>query len=432
MKRLAVLSTDGNLNRKIGYWCKKVAADFSPVYLKKEKKYLEYLNYELPEICVFNFSDQKLNMDLILEAFIQDPWIHYGGIIAIHSSDDEEQLEKKLKNNNVISLIKMGGLDFSFPRVLRILHQNRQIIFQRELQSQLLNTISSSFIIDNDPFDMKTYSNLISNYLFNANFISYDMRVGLHVALMELLINAIEHGNCRISSQEKSRWLESGGNIFDLMREKNRDPEIAKRKIFFKYRITPGKSFFVIQDEGEGFDWRKGLKKVTGKSHLKLHGHGLLMADHYVSNLKYNEKGNEASFEVAHQVNESNILPHAFDHQQELVFEDGQIVIREGEESNFLYYIVSGALKIISGGKILSRLTPEDIFLGEMSFLLNDRRSATVKSEGRSVLLKISKKSFVTAVKKNPHYGLFLSRLLAQRLDRLNRRFSSDSLPAQP
>ena len=129
------------------------------------------------------------------------------------------------------------------------------------------------------------------------------------------------------------------------------------------------------------------------------------------------------SFDTADQVNESNLLPGVFNDQEEKVFENGEIVFTAGEESNFLYYIVSGKLKIISKGKILTRLTPDDIFMGEMSFLLNNRRSATVKSEGRSVLLKISKKSFVTAVKNNPHYGIFLSRLLAQRLDRLNQLF---------
>ena len=424
MKQIAVLSTDSIVNRKIEYYCKQTTTDFSPVFLESEGKSLEYLNYELPEISILNLSDPKINMRKIIKIIEDDPWIHYGGIIAIHNFDDEAKLESSLKNNNIISLISMGSMDFNFPRVLKILNQNRQIIFQREIQRQLLTSISGSFIIDNDPFDVKTYSNLVSNYLYNSNFINSEDKDGLHVSLMELLINAIEHGNCRISGQEKSKWLDGGKNIFDLMREKNKNSQIAKRKIYFKYRIMPKKSTtFVIKDEGEGFDWRKRVKQITDKNYLLLHGRGIMMADHYVKNLSYNKNGNEVSFEMAHQVNESNVLPGVFNDQEERVFENGETVFTVGEESNFLYYIVSGKLKIISKGKILTRLTPDDIFLGEMSFLLNNRRSATVKSEGRSVLLKISKKSFVTAVKENPHYGILLSRLLAQRLDRLNQLF---------
>jgi CRP-like cAMP-binding protein len=57
-----------------------------------------------------------------------------------------------------------------------------------------------------------------------------------------------------------------------------------------------------------------------------------------------------------------------------------------------------------------------------MSFLLSNKRSATVVSKGKSVLIKISKIDFVNLIKKNPHYGIFLARLLAQRLTRLNYR----------
>ena len=80
---------------------------------------------------------------------------------------------------------------------------------------------------------------------------------------------------------------------------------------------------------------------------------------------------------------------------------------------------------MLSNGAVVSDLTPDDMFLGEMSFLLNNHRSATVKAAGSARLLRIPKQSFVNVIKKQPHYGIFLARLLAQRLDRLNRRFNA-------
>ena len=425
MKQIAVVSTDAILNRKIGYHCARLSGEFSPIFLESVPKALEYLNYELPEICVLNFEDPRLVVDEVRAALEADPWMHYGGIIAVHSEEDEGAFENRLKAVNVIGLIRSAAFDFSFPRVLRILHQNRQILFQRSIQNRLLASISGSYVIDNDPFDVKTYANLVGNYLFNANFIDRSMKEGLHVALMELLINAIEHGNCRISFEEKSAWLESGKNIFDLIRAKNQDPAIAARKVFFEYRITPDSSFFTIRDEGEGFDWRNRVRRVTSDNYLNLHGRGIMMAEHYVSGLAYTDPGNEVRFEVPHQAAARPILPGAFTAQEEEIFEDGQTVFTEGEQSNFLYYIVSGKMRVVCQGKELGTIGPDDLFLGEMSFLLNDRRSATVLSEGRSVLLKISKKAFINAVRENPHYGIFLARLLAQRLDRLNQRVSS-------
>jgi hypothetical protein len=336
-----------------------------------------------------------------------------------------KEINEKIQNMNIVSLIQNERLDFSFPRVLRIVKQNRQILFQRHIQNQFLTNISGAFIIDNDPFDVVTYAHLVSNYLFNSNYINQEKKECLNVALSELLINSIELGNCKISYQEKSEWLDSGREIFDLIRRKNTDSEINKKKVFFEYKITQSESSFIIRDEGDGFNWRERKKLIKSGDPLSLHGRGIMMSEIYVSELQYNEKGNEVRFKLFHQQNESNVVPEVFIEQEEVVFQDNEIIFQEGEESNFLYYIVSGMLDIIANGKIISYLTPADIFLGEMSFLLNNRRSAAVRSGGKSVLLKISKEAFLDAIKKNPHYGVFLSRLLAQRINRLNQQSSS-------
>ena len=49
------------------------------------------------------------------------------------------------------------------------------------------------------------------------NRINDDTRYALQTTLMELLTNALEHGNCNISYDEKSEWLNNGGNLLDLI-----------------------------------------------------------------------------------------------------------------------------------------------------------------------------------------------------------------------
>jgi CRP-like cAMP-binding protein len=51
-----------------------------------------------------------------------------------------------------------------------------------------------------------------------------------------------------------------------------------------------------------------------------------------------------------------------------------------------------------------------------MSFLLNNRRSATVRAAQPGILVRISKQRFINALKERPQYGLFLARLLSRRL----------------
>ena len=70
----------------------------------------------------------------------------------------------------------------------------------------------------------------------------------------------------------------------------------------------------------------------------------------------------------------------------------------------------------------VSTLTPDDIFVGEMSFLLNNRRSATIRAASSGRMIRISRKELIEGIKEKPHYSIFLSRLLAKRLERLNHQ----------
>ncbi|MEE8441228.1 MAG: cyclic nucleotide-binding domain-containing protein [Spirochaetia bacterium] len=416
---MPVISSDPELNDRVKRVCGKLGNLFNPVFLSDSREALEYIMYELPEVNHINFTDPEIDSQAILDTIKADPWLHYGGIIGVHNRKDLKKLEEQMPDSNVISLIPRGEFVSSFFRVLRILVQNRRIIFQRDLQSYLLGSISGSFVMDNDPYNVKTYANLVSNYLYNSNFINRDKRDRIHVALFEMLMNAVEHGNCSISYEEKTEWLHEHGDILDLVRKKCADPEIRAKRVHFSYRIIADRSYFTIRDEGEGFDWKSRVDPDE-QVNLGLHGHGIQMTRYYIENLRYNDVGNEVHFELSHQHNETNMSPMIFHEQEERTFKDGETVFKEGEESNHLYYIVSGTFDIYASGKLVSSLTPDDIFIGEMSFLLNDRRSATVLAHGRGVVKPIPKKAFLNVIKEKPHYGIFLARLLAQRLNKLN------------
>ena len=420
MRKIPVVSYDEKLRKNISQECARFKGEFTPSFFDNPEEVVEFLKYELPEIKIFSFCDGKDDAFRILKEIKDDPWLHYGGIIAIHNAPDDKELLERLRDVNIIAVLRLGEFSQAFPRLLKIIKQNKQILFQRGIQLHLLKNISGSLVMDNDPLDITAYTNLITNYLYNANLIGRDEKEKLHVALLELLINSIEHGNCKIGFDEKTAWLEKTGDIMDLIREKNKNPAIMARKVNLSYSIAPERSHFTIKDEGDGFDWRKRLAATAAEPGL--HGMGMKMVNLYVSGLAYNEKGNEVSFDVLHRKGESNTIPRIFAQSEELRFADGAVICNEGEETDVLYYIVSGCLYVYAKGKLVSSLTPDDLFMGEMSFLLSNRRSATVVAKGPTVLIKISKQDFVNLIKGNPHYGIFLARLLAQRLARLNAR----------
>lgn len=393
--------------------CENSSGEFLPVVLDSHDEIISYLKYELPEIKIFDFGDETLSPDNLMRVIHADPWLLFGGIIAIVNNHQEKSGLERRRDPNILMTLERNDFEQNAERLLRILTQNKQFLFNRGMQQQMNTNETGSFVSDNDPIDILFYCNLITSYLYNTNRISDDSRTGIQGALMELLLNAVEHGNCKIGYEEKTKWLSEGKNMLDLIASKSKSPEATGKKVYISYEISTLRTRITVRDDGDGFDWRK---RLSGDMQAGLHGMGIKLAESFVSSISYNAKGNEASFEIANQRNSTNSVPVIVQEQQVLNFADKQLVCRENELSNDLFYIVSGKYAVYVQKKLVSVLTPKDIFIGEMSFLLNDRRSATIISIGQGSLVKIPKMEFITLIRQHPHYGIFLSRLLAQRL----------------
>ena len=75
---------------------------------------LEYLNFDMPEIVIINFSDKKINKKYIIDQIIADNWLHNFGIVGIYDKnvDDEKKLLDKLKRTNLLNLFDYSSLIF--------------------------------------------------------------------------------------------------------------------------------------------------------------------------------------------------------------------------------------------------------------------------------------------------------------------------------
>ena len=419
MYSLAVMSSDTELNDRISLLCAKFKNYFTPTFFSTKDDFLGSLKYDLPEMNLLNYSDKNIDHHEIMTTIQADPWLHYGAVIIVHGQAQQQEVRDITADLNVIATISRANFVEYFFRLLKILVRNQQMLFQRDLQRHMLRKISGSLVMDNDPFNVHTYSNLIPHYLYHSGYIDRDLRTQLHVALFEMFMNAVEHGNCNIDYSEKTAWLEDYNDILDLIRKKNQDATIKKRRVHFSYTLTPERSKYTIRDDGQGFDWKTRMATKTDQH--SYHGRGIVMTQFYTENLVYNDAGNEVSFEVPHNLASTSVVPAIFHDQEERIFQNGEIVFTEGDKSNYLYYIISGQLDIYRNGVQVSRLNQNDLFLGEMSFLLSDNRSATVRSHGECHLMTVARKDFINSIQAKPHYGLLLSRLLAIRLDRMNK-----------
>jgi anti-sigma regulatory factor (Ser/Thr protein kinase) len=403
---------------------KKCIKDRVAVKFGQAERAMDFLSIEMPDLVIIDFSDENLDLEYLTSEIKNDAWLLNSGIIGLSDSPRKLRKSEQLNGLNIIALVDYSMIEQQFPGIVRIIWQNRRILSQRFIGADLGSNISVSFEIHNDPVEAYCFTNLICNFLYNLNRIDNKGKDSLNVVLIELLINAIEHGNCGITFEEKSDWLNSGKEIYELIRKKCADPEISARKVLLDYTIHPTHTSFCIKDDGNGFDWRSIKKKTQNGKLLELHGRGIPISQGIVQNLTYNDKGNSLSFDFKHQTGVANVTPALFKHLETVNVKKGEIIFREEELSNYLYYVISGSYEVLVENIQVSILSPDDIFIGEMSFLLNNRRSATVKALSDGSLIRITKKDFVEGIREKPHYSLFLSRLLANRIERLNHIIS--------
>ena len=427
MSVLAIINSDPEIKKLVEEAFQRAPYHHADLlFLKEEDEILEFLNYALPELVVINFSDPEIDIQKIVSHIKNDKWILNLGIVGIFSDgkDQEVELLKRYKALNVLTQLDNSRLKIQLVKSIEIIKQNFQIIFQLEFTQNLIEGASGTFIIDNDLMTAPLYSSIGATILSQRGLINPDNKMHLQLALSELLVNAIEHGNCGISYEEKAEALAKGHFASDIIAERCLNPAIRAKKVTFSWEIKQDNSIFTIQDEGQGFDVKAHIEMLKTQSEFSLHGRGIRMAAGFSFKLKYNKKGNKAILIVPHDHPEDEV-PVGFSQEQVIHVKKGEIVLNEGEVSDYLYYISSGSYEVLHKGKPVGSLSPQDIFMGEMSFLLNQRRSATIRATSPGRLILLTQKNFINVIRNYPHYGIFLSKLLAKRLARSNERSAS-------
>ena len=83
-------------------------------------------------------------------------------------------------------------------------------------------------------------------------------------------------------------------------------------------------------------------------------------------------------------------------------FKEGEIIYESGDESNFVYLIVSGKVKIKENGVKKLVYRRENEFFGEKEIIKKSNRFSSAMAETDSTLYKISKQDFESLLKKLP------------------------------
>jgi len=244
---------------------------------------------ERPSIVFTDIRMPRMDgMEFLREALKTDPEAH---IIVISSYGNEEM---------ILRALRLGAANF-FKKPLDFQEVNEALI---ALESRLLAEEGTRF--DHScvreesmtlaiPNDLNVVSPVVNHITFSLRYFFDGQTVhGVQGALIEMIVNAIEHGNLGISYEEKTRALDED-KLNEVILTKSREPELAKRRVTIRYRLTHEKVTYDIEDEGDGFDVSH-LPNPGDPENLWLgHGRGILMTRALMDEVTYNEKGNKVT-----------------------------------------------------------------------------------------------------------------------------------------
>lgn len=175
------------------------------------------------------------------------------------------------------------------------LTRNRSAASESLPDSSRLLSRSRTYEVKNDVESIPAFVSVVLAEF--AADIDTRRRDSLELALREIMINAVEHGNLSVTYEEKTEETEQG--TFDkLIAERSTLTNFRERVVRVETTRTDETLTIIVEDEGDGFDW-KSLPDPTDPANLLLsHGRGVLIAHLSVDALHYNDKGNKATIVI--------------------------------------------------------------------------------------------------------------------------------------
>ena len=105
------------------------------------------------------------------------------------------------------------------------------------------------------------------------------------------------------------------------------------------------------------------------------------------------------------------------------LYQDGEIIIRQGEVGNCMYVIQEGKVEVLiesDGKEIQIAVREQGDFIGEMAIFERDVRSATVRAVGPARVLTIDKKNFLRRISEDPSLAFRMVESMSHRIRELS------------
>lgn len=199
------------------------------------------------------------------------------------------------KEEHAIESLRLGANNYlkkpvNYDDLVPLIHKYNSAIQKKSTERQILSRMLRKKMIMEIENDLQLIAK-VAQYLANetASIFNEDEIVSVNIAMLELLVNAFEHGNLGINYAEKSKAIKER-RLDRLYQERLSNPPYNKRMIKIEFTLEKDFCEWTIEDEGEGFD-ANILEKIKDDMRDHEHGRGIFISKLHLDEMEYLDGG---------------------------------------------------------------------------------------------------------------------------------------------
>lgn len=279
---------DSAMDRRLAGGLLEKESDCLVLYAADGAEALQSVAANVPDVVITDMVMPQLDGLQLVEAMKREfPLIP---VIIMTAVGNEETAVQALKRGAASYVTKRRLADDLQDTVRRVMHAADS---ERNVSRLLMHRTQQAefkFALENELPLLAASVTYMQQTMKVMGLFDEAERLRIGIALEEVLLNAMFHGNLELCSSLRE---DDKPTYHELARARAKDSPYCDRRIFVDAAFTPNEAKFTIRDEGPGFD-PKTLPDPTDPSNLsRVSGRGLLLMHTFMDGVAFNETGNE-------------------------------------------------------------------------------------------------------------------------------------------
>lgn len=295
---------DSAVDRRIAGGLLEKESDCQVFYAEDGYQALKSVDENLPDVVVTDMVMPHLDGLQLVEAMKRDfPLIPVIIMTAVGTEETAVQALKRGAASYVTKRRLAQDLLETVRMVLQAADDERNVsrlLVHRTQQAEF------KFVLENELPLLAASVTHMQQTMRAMGLFDESERLRIGVALEEVLLNSMFHGNLELSSALRE---DDKPTYHEMARVRAKEPPYCERRIFVDASFSPSGAEFKIRDQGPGFNLKE-LPDPTDPENLhRATGRGLLLMYTFMDGVAFNESGNEVR--LTKSVRRVNVEPLA-------------------------------------------------------------------------------------------------------------------------